>query len=123
MSGKIELAILNLRDEYKENYTALIQELAQSYFDEHKDLVSITVEGYTPSWNDGEPCNHYSEPYFNGEGECGDLKWVDEEPELPEDFYVDVSALDDYAEFMYGTDFRVTFRAGSIEHEDHYCEY
>jgi hypothetical protein len=61
-------------------------------FSAFPDLNSISVSGYTPGWNDGDPCHHSQpDPYLNGEnvwerdGDDEDEGWGDEEEDEREE--------------------------------------
>jgi len=61
-------------------------------FSAFPELNSISVSGYTPGWNDGDPCHHSQlDPYLNGEnvwerdGDDEDEGWEDEDEDEDDD--------------------------------------
>lgn len=97
-------------------------------FDFFPALNEIVLRGYTPGFNDGEPCTHsMEEPYLNGRNNCGDTmrsryESDDEDEEGDEnDRQVDalskpdrkviakiLGGMTDAIGFLYDTNFEVT---------------
>lgn len=119
-----------------------LQYIAENY---GNDIGVITIIGYTPGFNDGEPCEHSTDYMFGyreldnyGMGYLLD-EWFEDQPELIEELVereVKVpaevktfvgTALDGYFEKKLGTNYRVhiifennTYR---IEEDEYDCGY
>ncbi len=137
-----------LSAELKEAFTEALQEV----FDQHPRLAKIGWRQYTPSFNDGDPCEFTVAADFESEG--GDLfcrgddgelyepvtyKWSEEGREVDEDakaaadklshmIYAVSSAGMDILEMAYGNDTRVwvSRKDGgeiSVDVEEYYCGY
>ena len=52
-----------LNKQIQENGKEFIQNLFQDIFDQHKGLKFVMVRGWTPGFNDGEPCTHSQETF------------------------------------------------------------
>ena len=59
-----------LNKQIKENGNEFIEALFQEIFDQHEGLNFVLIRGYTPGFNDGEPCTH-SQNTFVGANDYG----------------------------------------------------
>lgn len=76
-----------LNKQIKENGDEFIEALFQEIFDQHEGLNFVLIRGYTPDFNDGEPCTH-SQTTFVGANDYG--SYLDfEEYGLYEEFGVE----------------------------------
>lgn len=76
-----------LNKQIKENGNEFVEALFQEIFDQHEGLNFVLIRGYTPGFNDGEPCTH-SQNTFVGANDYG--KYLDfEDYELYEEFGVE----------------------------------
>lgn len=76
-----------LNKQIEENGETFIQSLFQEIFDQHEGLNFVLIRGYTPGFNDGEPCTH-SQNTFVGANDYG--SYLDfEDYELYEEFGVE----------------------------------
>lgn len=76
-----------LNKQIKENGNEFIEALFQEIFDQHEGLNFVLIRGYTPGFNDGEPCTH-SQNTFVGANDYG--SYLDfEDYELYEEFGVE----------------------------------
>lgn len=64
----------------------LAKEIAEAFLREEPSIKVFTVCGYTPSFNDGDPCTHSSDLYLNCLEESGTKFSYDEPEELFEVF-------------------------------------
>lgn len=76
-----------LNKQIKENGNEFVEALFQEIFDQHEGLNFVLIRGYTPGFNDGEPCTH-SQNTFVGANDYG--SYLDfEDYELYEEFGVE----------------------------------
>lgn len=76
-----------LNKQIKENGNEFVEALFQEIFDQHEGLNFALIRGYTPGFNDGEPCTH-SQDTFVGANDYG--RYLDfEDYELYEEFGVE----------------------------------
>lgn len=76
-----------LNKQIKENGNEFVEALFQEIFDQHEGLNFVMIRGYTPGFNDGEPCTH-SQNTFVGANDYG--SYLDfEDYELYEEFGVE----------------------------------
>jgi hypothetical protein len=119
-----------------------LQYIAENY---GNDIDIITIIGYTPGFNDGEPCEHSSDYMFgysdleNYGGEYLMEDWFEDQEELIEKLLEKevkvpaevktfvATALDEYFEKKLGTNYRVhiIFENGTyrIEEDEYDCGY
>lgn len=146
----------NIRKQYEDYRKNLNSQFLKSVIDELKvkygDFAVVFI-GYTPSFNDGEPCKHssdYSYPMRLVESKWGkywdnddresaedytELFELDDETETSinthlendEDFKAVLYHLDDLISEVYETNYEVKIKVKGdsvlIEHEDYYCDY
>lgn len=53
--------IAEFEDELRKSAETNLAEIFKELFDKHQGLRKIVYQGYTPSFNDGEPCEHSSQ--------------------------------------------------------------
>lgn len=127
--------VKNYNDSYKkilgETFDMAIKEVLINY----PDVKKLIYVGYTPGFNDGDPCTHNQDLFLNQTDEDEYEEDDDGNPiELPEISYDTIreinsllSPLDDIVEMRYGTDFKITYTLenGEIKilQEDYYCGY
>lgn len=129
-----------LKELRKEINSILDKGLAQFLlpYSDIKEPMYIYVQAYTPSFNDGEPCEHRSyamDKYSIGEEEI--LKYeqdffgkvtledIDNSVEWPEgeEFLAALDGVEEALEYKYGTDYQVliTLKDGNVSFvRDHY---
>lgn len=106
----------------------IMKEMFISIFDAFPTFMGVAVIGSTPSWNDGDACEHSSEIDF-----CY-YDYIDDSDDLPENEMTDAieeevySLIDEYLiERIYGTDYKVlAYRENGeivVEHEYYDCGY
>lgn len=114
-------------------------------------LNKIIIIGYTPSFNDGDPCEHWSTPYYDEDlceiassnleffgipdniDDCDIEDYLDENPvnpiKLTDDTEIStiIGLIEGLVEEKHGTNFKVyidlTLDEPSIIVEDYYCGY
>lgn len=117
------------------------REVMQACFKQAPNLKKVAYTGYTPSWNDGEPCEHWQDVSFLGENfiDDGYEVFLDEltDSELsslksgtgPLDKRVKKLLLKQpLTEQVWGTNYRIIVSReedGSIkiDADDYYCDY
>lgn len=133
--------------ELKEELDAIYSLGASVLFEKFKDEdpIYVYIQGYTPGFNDGEPCEHSSYFYygedlksFAEEYESDDVQEfldpfkdgfnsVDEERDLDPTFHKAVDIADDIIHNYYGTDYQVMLVIGNgsvkMIKEDYECGY
>ena len=85
-----------LKQQVRDNGEEGLKELAKEVFDQVEGLKKFVVVGYTPSFNDGEPCTHSS---FYG---FGNYHWAEQYSKNGE-YYLDSDELgerEDFEEFL-----------------------
>lgn len=106
----------------------MIKEMFISIFDAFPGFNGAAVLGSTPSWNDGEACNHSSDIdfcYYDHVDDSEDLL----ESEMDEDTENEVYMLidEELIERVYGTDYKVVaYRENGeivVIQEDYDCGY
>ena len=132
-----------LNKQIKENGGGFINTLFQEIFDQHDGLNVVAILGYTPSFNDGDPCSHNSFIYTGDNNdfvdEIGSFEETFEYDEENEEHlnskcttlaeaYNQVSAYEEIIERIYGTNFQLIVTRnedGSVDvSEDEYdCGY
>lgn len=60
MIEEMNTKIAELKDEVKKNGTQGLAEIAKDVFNQVEGLRKFVIVGYTPGFNDGEPCYHSS---------------------------------------------------------------
>lgn len=137
------MTIMNTIEKYKELkadiVTSLNNEFSKELFAKYPDLNAVMIRGWTPGFNDGEPCTHFQEIILSRECDSMDeLFEFDEESESDvneklskEDSAAIMSLLDSLEDIFYDayeTDWELTMKRlsdGTIEVElnDYECEY
>lgn len=90
----------------------------KAIFDIFDDVRSIVLQGYTPSFNDGDPCTHRDcDPIING-----NERWDEGFSEQDKEVLVILEAMSDAITDMYDTNFQVTVTRcdGGVTIEDDY---
>lgn len=149
------MGIKQLMEEYEKVNAALnekiqregekfMEELFQEVFSQHEGLNVIGIVGYTPSFNDGEPCTHSHYIYTGAKLSYGDyVDFVEEVGNFEEDFEYNeedndhanskcltlgeakdqIEAYDEIIERVYDTNFRIVVKRTTdgveIEHEEY----
>lgn len=149
------MGIKQLMEEYEKVSAALnekiqqegekfMEELFQEVFSQHEGLNVIGIVGYTPSFNDGEPCTHSHYTYTGAKLTYGDyIDFADEVGNFEEDFEYNeedndhinskcltlgeakdqIEAYDEIIERVYDTNFRIVVKRTTdgveIEHEEY----
>ena len=149
------MSIKQLMEEYEKVSAALnekiqqegekfMEELFQEIFSQHEGLNVIGIVGYTPSFNDGEPCTHSQHIYTGAKLSYGDyIDFADEVGDFEEDFEYDeedndhinskcltleeakdqVEACSEIIERIYDTNFRIVVKLTNdgvkVEHEEY----
>lgn len=142
-----------LNKQIKENGNEFIEALFQEIFDQHEGLNFVLIRGYTPGFNDGEPCTH-SQETFVGSGWYASYRERDvydfEDYELYEEFGVEdedepskhinsacttlkeakaqIEAYDEIIERVFITNFDLKITKGEdgkvkVVEDDYYCGY
>lgn len=136
-----------LNKQIKENGNAFVEALFQEIFDQHEGLNFVLIRGYTPGFNDGEPCTH-SQNTFVGANDYGN--YLDfEDYELYEEFGVEegetenhinkdckslkeakaqIEAYDEIIERVFITNFDLKVTKGEdgkvkVVEDDYWCGY
>ncbi len=133
-----------LNAEIKKNGEEFMKQVFKSIFEDHPGLNVIVVRGYTPGFNDGEPCEHSHDVYagYVTHSRFSDASWLDFDDfdEMYEYFEYDeetgehlnsgcsnsvlgqaasaVRVFDELIERVYHTDFDIVakrFPGGSVE--------
>lgn len=133
-----------LNEKIQQGGKKFMEELFQEVFSQHEGLDVIGIVGYTPSFNDGEPCTHSHYIYTGAKLSYGDyIDFVDEVGDFEEDFEYDeedddhinskcptlkeakdqIEAYDEIIERVYGTNFRIVVKRTSNGVEIAYEEY
>lgn len=133
----------------KSDGDAMVKGFFEALFAEHEKLDMVLVYGYTPSFNDGDPCSHSQYSIFVGDEindtvDLWDLLEIDVDDEDNEDSLENINsklssteaqkierkidAIDDLLERVYDTDFYVLARRledGTIDIDfgDYDCGY
>lgn len=119
LHAQIEQAAVRQAEE-AETFTT---EAIRLVFEKHPNLEAIQILGYTPGFNDGDPCTHRQRTAFFKSGVN------EEEEEMWEDgFYEDgddlLDALRDHFHLLYDTNFKLIFRRGQpVEVDEYWCGY
>lgn len=73
----MERQILEAKRALQKKGEGLFRRYLEAFFEENKDLQSFCLIGFTPSFNDGEPCQHicYAEFGPDLEGQFNDALW------------------------------------------------
>lgn len=136
-----------LNKQIKENGNEFVEALFQEIFDQHEGLNFVLIRGYTPGFNDGEPCTH-SQNTFVGANDYG--RYLDfEDYELYEEFGVEegetenhvnkdcktlkeakaqIEAYDEILERVFVTNFDLKITKGEdgkvkVVADDYWCGY
>lgn len=76
-----------LNRQIAENGRKFIAEIFKEIFNKHEGLKLVVIRGWTPGFNDGEPCNHSQETFV---GRCSWREYLD---------FEDYSAVAEYFEY------------------------
>lgn len=117
MSANLE--IISQYQELKKNVQTLLQEkgsivaeeLFKQFFEKHVGLTKLVIYGYTPGFNDGEPCVH-SQRVVIGTS-WGDGKYFD---------FSDEEDLEEFFEFNEETSTHVNTTCTSLDNTGSYLE-
>ena len=60
----LQAALYDFMDELQSQGEGILRDAAKEVFDSVEGLVKFYCQGYTPSFNDGEPCTHSSDGYW-----------------------------------------------------------
>ena len=132
-----------LDKQIKENGTGFINTLFQEIFDQHEGLNVVAILGYTPSFNDGDPCSHSSYIYTGDNNDFVDeIGSFEETFEYDEDTgehlnskcttldktYTQVSAYEEIIERIYDTNFQLIVTRNedgsvNVSEDEYYCGY
>lgn len=136
-----------LNKQIKENGKAFMESLFQEIFDRHEGLKVAAIVGYTPGFNDGDPCSH-SHQVFTGYKARSWYDFQEEAGNFEEDFEydeesktcindacksleqarIDIEIYDEIIERVYDTDFRIVITKGedgkvSVSVDEYECGY
>lgn len=77
-----------------------IKEVLTAAFSEIPELSFIWLRGYTPSWNDGEPCYHHMNTATNlSDPDYLIREYYDQMKDLPDNF-IETCKANDYADLL-----------------------
>lgn len=115
---EIKTRVKTMRAAYEAQVTELVTEAVAALFESNPDVQCFGVRGYTPGFNDGDPCTHTQ--YATIQNEDGDM----EEAPYGGDIYKFIDSLSKEFEVVYGTDFELKFFRDGRFTKDHYdCGY
>ena len=64
----LQAALNDFKDEIRLQGDKTLRDAAKEVFDEVEGLTKFFCRGYTPRFNDGEPCTHSSDVYWGNLG-------------------------------------------------------
>lgn len=118
---------------FEKQREASAYEVIKAFIESDPNITSIGTRGYTPSFNDGDPCYHYGSPVINEYDEDGCYVGNDEEDDEVivehKSWHNDVDRIiDEYAQAKYDTNFCVIFKlsdSGEVveTYEEYYAGY
>lgn len=131
-----------------ENGKVFLEQVFQEIFDRHEGLNVVCIVGYTPSFNDGDPCTHNQYTFVGNTSTWGSIDFVDEIGNFEDDFEYDeeegthlnsncktlsdvesqVAAYDEIFERVYDTNYRIVVTKDetgkvSVNCDEYYCGY
>jgi len=137
-----------LNHQIKENGEEVVKEVFKSIFDEHEGLNVVGIVGWTPEFNDGEPCEHTQSTFVGRTwGSANYIDFEDEPGNFEEDFelqengthlnsncttldkaFEQIKAYEELIQRVYYTDFRLVIKreegGGVVIHSEEYdCGY
>lgn len=89
------------------NSTGILQEMFENIFTQYEGLNGVVVIGYTPGFNDGEPCTHHGDICFEVE-DYTDMGY-EIENDLTEEQYDEICSLidEELIQRIHDTDYQV----------------
>lgn len=106
--------IMSIYEEYKTkkkeykfflsaNVRAIFEDILRIYKLANPNCTKLVIQGYTPSFNDGDPCRHYSDTYVGNFGELFEVTDFDRDVieflKIPDEF-TDDGMFDECMEFL-----------------------